>query len=102
MKRFSDFLIEAGPPLPPMGGSSGPGLSSPGALPPGGPPMGGGLPMGGPPMGGGGLGPPGLGAPMGGMGGPGGPPAQTQPIMKLKSLDVWETLESLLGMQQEK
>jgi hypothetical protein len=101
MITFREFLIlNEAPPGPP-------GLAGPAALPPGGPggPPGlGGPPgMGGPPppIGGGGP-PPGLGGPPG-MGGPpmGGAPGQQQPVMKMKTADVWEVLERVLGMQPD-
>jgi hypothetical protein len=103
MKKFSQFLQEQllneAPPGPAPGG-----LAGPAGLPPGGPPPGG---LGGPP--GGGL-PPmpplgGLGAPPPTMGGPGGMPGAPGaggPAMKLKSPDVWEVLEKVLGVSDKK
>jgi len=89
------FLTEEGPP--------GGGIGAPGALPGGPPGMGG--PLGGGPPGMGG--PPGGGLPgMGPPGGPGGAPpgggdlAGKKPLV-LNSLNVWETLKKIFGMDSE-
>ncbi len=108
MKRFAEWygLLNEAPP-----GAAPGGLASPAGLPPGGgpapPPMGGppGAPLGGP---GGGMPPPPMGGgPGGGMppppmgGGGGAPPGAQQPVMKMKSPNVWDVLEQLLGMGEK-
>jgi hypothetical protein len=85
------------------------GIGSPGALPgmgggAGGPPPGMGGGAGGPPPGiGGGAGgpPPGMGGgPPGGGGAPGGEPPPKNPL-KINTLDVWETLKKIFGMDTD-
>ena len=96
MRKFVQFLNEAG-------------IGAPGALPPGGGPMpppgaGGGPPplMGGGGMMGGGMPPmppgPGLGGPMGG--GAGGDLTGKKPL-QLKPLNVWEVLEKILKIDDD-
>lgn len=103
MKKFREYLQEQMLFEAPMGGPppSPGGLAGPASLPPGGPGpgMGGGLGVPPPMMGG--MAPPTMGGPpMGGgpMGGPGMP--QNAPVMKLKSPDVWEVLEKVLGLEK--